>query len=273
MPEYGGRVFKLIAQGKSGDDGNLYRYFMSSRPDANTPIEGGNAFTFEYGFRLHDDPKEISHIYPYVDDRVISVKQSNFDWDGDGFIRVVSVARRGDQVKASGENEWVTSEHPIVKEELNTSLDIRFMKRPDGAVRNNNVVFYVRNQYGELLPFYNGAHRRHPAIQAHHRGPADTTMKHGARLLLLLAAVCQLAQAPRAELPAAAHRGCRGPDRHVRARPGAGRGRALVDRHRGRRRPLRRDPREDVRQSGRAVGELHLQHPSHGGRQHLVRPQ
>ena len=154
MPEYGGRVFKLIAQGKSGDDGNLYRYFMSSRPDANTPIEGGNAFTFEYGFRLHVDPKEISHIYPYVDDRVISVKQSNFDWDGDGFIRVVSVARRGDQVKASGENEWVTSEPPIVKEELNTSLDIRFMKRPDGAVRNNNVVFYVRNQYGELLPFY-----------------------------------------------------------------------------------------------------------------------
>lgn len=154
MPEYGGNVFKVVAQGKSGDDGNLYRYFMSSKPDANEAIEGGNAFTFEYSFRMHDDPKEVSHIYPYIDDRVVSVKQSNFDWDGDGFIRVVSVAKRGDMVKASGDNEWITSDHPITKEEHNTSLDIRFIKRQDVAVKNNNVVFYVRNQYGELLPFF-----------------------------------------------------------------------------------------------------------------------
>ncbi|MCB0759837.1 MAG: hypothetical protein KDC01_15370 [Flavobacteriales bacterium] len=154
MPEYGGRVFKVIAQGKSGDDGNLYRYFMSSKSNANEAIEGGNAFTFEYSFRLHDDPKEVSHIYPYVDDRVISVKQSNFDWDGDGSIRVISVAKKGDPVATSGDDRWVHSVHPIVKEELNTSLDIRFIKRADGAVRNNNVVFYIRNQYGALLPFF-----------------------------------------------------------------------------------------------------------------------
>ena len=154
MPEYSGRVFKAIAQGKSGDDGNLYRYFMSSRPDANEAIEGGNAFTFEYSFRLHDDPKEVSHIYPYVDERVISVKQSNFDWDGDGSVRLVSVAKKGDAVTTSGDDQWVSSVHPIVKQELNTSLDIRFIKRSDGAVRNNNVVFYIRNQYGALLPFF-----------------------------------------------------------------------------------------------------------------------
>jgi len=154
VPEYGGLVFKVIAQGKSGDDGNLYRYFMSARSDANESIEGGNAFTFEYSFRLFDDPKEVSHIYPYVDNRVISVRQSNFDWDGDGTIRVVSVAKRGDDVATSGDNQWGHSDLPIVKEELNTSLDIRFIKRPDGAIKSNNVVFYVRNQYGELLPFF-----------------------------------------------------------------------------------------------------------------------
>ena len=154
MPEYGGRVIKVIAQGKSGDDGNLYRYFMSSKPDANEAIEGGNAFTFEYSFRLHDDPTEVSHIYPYVDDRVISVKQTNFDWDNDGSIRVVSVAKKGDQVLTSGDGVWTSSVLPIVKQELNTSLDIRFIKRTDGAIKNNNVVFYIRNQYGALLPFY-----------------------------------------------------------------------------------------------------------------------
>ena len=154
MPEYGGLVFKVITEGLSGDDGNLYRYFLSARANANEPIEGGNAFTYEYTFRMHDDPNEVSHIYPYIDDKVVSVKQSNFDWDGDGFVRIVSVAKKGDLVKASGENEWVHSEHKITVEEHNTSLDIRFIKRQDVAVKNNNVVFSVRNQYGELLPFY-----------------------------------------------------------------------------------------------------------------------
>ncbi len=127
---------------------------MSSKADANEAIEGGNAFTFEYTFRMHDDPKEVSHIYPYVNDRVVSAKQSNFDWDGDGFIRVVSVAKRGDMVTASGDNTWVNSDHPIMQGGTEHSLDIRFIKRQDVAVKNNNVVFYVRNQYGELLPFF-----------------------------------------------------------------------------------------------------------------------
>ena len=154
MPEYGGLVFKVICQGLSGDDGNLYRYFMSRKATSNDPIDGGQAFTFEYTFRMHDDPNEVSHIFPFIDEQVVSVKQSNFDWDGDGFVRIVSVAKKGDLVKASGENEWVHSEHKITEAEHNTSLDIRFIKRQDVAVKNNNVVFLVRNQYGELLPFH-----------------------------------------------------------------------------------------------------------------------
>lgn len=154
MPEYGGLVFKVICEGIAGDDGNLYRYFLSERANINEPIAGGSAFTYEYTFRMHDDPNEVSHIFPYVDEQVVSVKQSNFDWDGDGFVRIVSVAKKGDLVKASGENEWIHSEHRITPEERNTSLDIRFIKRQDVAVKNNNVVFTVRNQYGELLPFH-----------------------------------------------------------------------------------------------------------------------
>ena len=72
--QYGGYVIKVIAEGKAGDDGNLYRYFMSTSGTQNIPIEGGNAFTYEYSFRLSDNPKDISHIYPFVDDRVISIK-------------------------------------------------------------------------------------------------------------------------------------------------------------------------------------------------------
>ena len=44
----GGYIFKIIAQGISGDDGNLYRYFLSSSPSTNIPVEGGNLFTYKY---------------------------------------------------------------------------------------------------------------------------------------------------------------------------------------------------------------------------------
>jgi hypothetical protein len=147
-------IFKVICDGMAGDDGNLYRYYLSTRVDENRPVEGANAFAYEYSFRMHDSPVEVSHIYPYVDDRTISVKLSNFDWDSDGFIRIVSVARKGQLSKVSAEDNWIDDEFGIHGEEKNTSLDIQFIKRRTPPVKNNNVVVNVRNQYGELLPFY-----------------------------------------------------------------------------------------------------------------------
>jgi hypothetical protein len=154
VQQFDGYVFKVICDGVAGDDGNLYRYFLSTKIDENKAIEGANAFAYEYSFRMWDNPTEVSHIYPYVDDRTISVKLSNFDWDADGFIRIVSVARQGQLMPVSGEDNWVDKEFTTFDEEKNTSLDIQFVKRKTPPVRNNNVVINVRNQYGELLPFY-----------------------------------------------------------------------------------------------------------------------
>jgi len=154
MKEYGGYIIKIVAEGVKGDDGNLYRYFLSHEKDKNKAVEGGNAFTFEYSFRLSNDQSQIAHLYPYVNDRVVSVKFHNFDWDNDGFIKVVSVARKGDFSKLSNENEWVSSTHTIAESEKNTSLDLQFIKKKTELVENNNVVMYITNQYGEFLPFY-----------------------------------------------------------------------------------------------------------------------
>jgi len=154
VPMFDGYVFKVICDGIEGDDGNLYRYFLSTMPDENKAVEGANAFAYEYSFRMWDNPTEVSHIYPFVDDRAISVRLSNFDWDSDGMIRTVSVARQGQLSKTSGENNWVEDEFKIFEAEKNTSLDIQFIKRKSPVVKNNNVVVSVRNQYGELLPFF-----------------------------------------------------------------------------------------------------------------------
>jgi len=154
VKKYGGYIFKMICEGVEGDDGNMYRYFVSTSPSENIRIEGGNAYAYEYSFRMHNDPNEVSHIYPYIDDRTISVEQKNFDWDNDGMIRVVSVARQGLLCKASGDDVWNQNQFKILDEEIGTSLDFQFIKRKNPPVKNNNVVISVKNQYGELLPFH-----------------------------------------------------------------------------------------------------------------------
>ena len=152
--KFGGYIFKVICEGIKGDDGNLYRYYMSTSAEKNIAVEGGNAFTFEYTFRLHKEAYQTSHIYPYIDDKVISVEQRNFDWDGDGYIKVCSVATLGDEVSLSSDNNWSSSVYKIKDKERGKSLDIQFTKNNKQSVNNNNVVFSIRNQYGELLPFY-----------------------------------------------------------------------------------------------------------------------
>lgn len=154
VAKFGGYIIKIITNGIAGNDGNLYRYYLSTKFDQNKSVEGGNAFAFEYSFRMYDNPSEVSHIYPYVDDRTITVKLSNFDWDSDGFIRTVSIARKGQMSPISGDDLWVEDEFKIFEEEKNTSLDIQFIKKKSPPVKNNNVVINVRNQYNELLPFY-----------------------------------------------------------------------------------------------------------------------
>lgn len=155
VEQYDGNVLKMICEGVSGDDGNMYRYYLSTSASDRIPIEGGNAFAYEYSFRMHNTAEQVSHIYPYVDDKTITVKLSNFDWDNDGFIRTVSVARKGQLSQASGEDVWVENEFKIYDEEKNTSLDIQFIKKKSPPiVKNNNVVIYVKNQYGRNLEFF-----------------------------------------------------------------------------------------------------------------------
>ena len=154
IEKFDGRVIKVIAQGESGDDGNLYKFFLSTEPKENREVEGGNIFTYEYAFRLSNNQNNVSQIYPYLDDRTISVKISNFDWDDDGFIRLVSVAKNGKLCPISGENNWVSKEFKITEEERNTSMEVQFIKNRTKLIKNNNVVVTVQNQYGEMLPFY-----------------------------------------------------------------------------------------------------------------------
>lgn len=150
----GAFIFKVICEGISGDDGNMYRYYLSTSGTQNNEIEGANAFAYEYSFRMHNDINEVSHIYPYILEGTLTVQISNFDWDNDGKIIVVSRERQGQQVAVSGEENWARDELKVIEEEIGGSYDLQFYKLKDELVRNNNVVVNIRNQYDETMPFY-----------------------------------------------------------------------------------------------------------------------
>ncbi len=146
-----GYVFKVICEGVRGDDGNLYQYFFSLDANTNIEVEGANAFTYEYSFRLPKDKAIISHIYPFIEDDVVSVTQHNFDFDYDGDIVLYSVAKNRHKMKRSANLRWATSKHIITEEEKNTTIDIQIIKQ---GRTNNDMVFYLRNQYDRAIPFF-----------------------------------------------------------------------------------------------------------------------
>jgi hypothetical protein len=148
-------VFKVICEGIAGDDGNMYNYYLSTSATENIPIEGANAFAYEYSFRMHNDVNETSHIYPYIMEGTITVQISNFDWDNDGNILVVSTERQGQRIAISGEADWVEDQVKVIDAEVGGSYDLQLPKRKTfPPVRNNNVVVNVRNQFNETMPFY-----------------------------------------------------------------------------------------------------------------------
>lgn len=152
---FDGYVFKIIAEGVEGNDGNLYKYYFSTKSNQNIPIEGGNTFTYEYSFRLSENANHISHIYPFVDDKVVSIKIHVFDWDNEGYIRLITNSKKGENCKLSSEGLWVENVFHVVEEEKNSTFDVQLIKPKTNPLPTNNGVLYITNQYNELLPFYN----------------------------------------------------------------------------------------------------------------------
>ena len=149
--ELGGYIFKVVVEGLAGNDGNGYRLSLSTVPKGNIPVPGGNAFTYNYTFRLKYNQKEVAHLYPYIDSKVVSFKQYNFDFDNEGEMKLYSVAKNGHKIAASGDKELVFSQHMIDPKEKGKSMDIQIAKDRD---RVNDMSFYLLNQYDQAIPFF-----------------------------------------------------------------------------------------------------------------------
>jgi hypothetical protein len=149
--ELNAHIFKLVIEGGDGDDGNMYKLFFSLDKNKNIPMEGGNSFAYEICFRLISKTAATSHLYPFIDNKIISVVQNNFDFDGDGTIRLTSIVKKSHEQLTSKDGDWQSSKTLITEAEQNTSLDLQFIKKSN---KGNDISFYMINQYGDAVPFF-----------------------------------------------------------------------------------------------------------------------
>ena len=103
---------------------------------------------------MWNDFKSVAHIYPFVDTGIVFIKQTNFDWDNDGKILVVSRYKQGLKCRFQMKMTGKVSNIPIEPAEVNSSLDFQFHKRQGDLVKNNNVVVTLENQRGDAFKFF-----------------------------------------------------------------------------------------------------------------------
>lgn len=147
---FNGYLLKVVVEGLKGNDGNHYRFFLSEESGRNKSIEGANAFAYKYTFKLHK-AQTLAHIYPFIENSVISITQHNFDFDKDGEILIYTVSKIGLKAAASGDNTWAKSTHEITDAEKNLTMDIQIQKT---SSQENTMTVYITNQYNEAVPFF-----------------------------------------------------------------------------------------------------------------------
>lgn len=144
-------VFKVVIDGLTGNDGNLYKLALSIKSGENVAVEGANAFAFEYSIRLQMQAGAVAHVYPFADNLVAAFKVRNFDFDSDGQIKLYSVVKNGRAINGSGDNEWAMTEQPIKEEEKSKCLDLQIIKKSE---YKNDIVLYITNEYNVPVPFF-----------------------------------------------------------------------------------------------------------------------
>jgi hypothetical protein len=159
----GRSVFKLAVVGESGNDGNLYNVALSTSPDTNVAPPGARIFAFSWTFALTETARP--GLYPYLDTGVTTFTQHNCDADyGDGSITIRTPEQEleVDGGDISGDGYCRTSSFDLdvayTASEIGTCWAVDFTElrfaRPDFAMSDNDVTFWVTKQGDIALPIF-----------------------------------------------------------------------------------------------------------------------
>jgi len=108
----GRRVFKLIIQGDTGNDGNAYNVTLSTNPSSNVAPGGSRVFAYSWTFPLTSGSPQW--VYPYLSG-TSTFEQHNWDMDNAGTISLHTpmreIALPGSSI--SGDGVEASSSHSV----------------------------------------------------------------------------------------------------------------------------------------------------------------
>ncbi len=140
------RYFKVVIEGKEGDDGNAFLITVSSEEHSNTPSDEVEIFTFAPTIRL-PRPGVFSEMRFFVPEDVREIVVHNFDLSS-AKIGVDTAFRSNLKVSSSGQNEWMKGVVLLKEIEVGRMCALRF---EGGREMPNDGTFYVTDKHGNLL--------------------------------------------------------------------------------------------------------------------------
>ena len=140
--------FKLVVQGASGDDGNVYDVFLSSQPKRNVLPKGAAVFDYTPTLRL-PQTGIFAEMRLFVPLQCLSLHIHNFDISG-GKMGLETAFRSNIPVLSSGQDNW--AETPLLLEEKESGR-MCALTFEGGVEIPNDATFFVLDDYGAALPF------------------------------------------------------------------------------------------------------------------------
>jgi hypothetical protein len=179
------RVFKLsviagpeppFGENAFEADTNLYNVMVTSDGASTSPVPESRIFAYAWTFLIPETEwAEPPRVFPWVDVRVTTVVQHNFDYDNDAFgpgtagiaLRTPHRTLMGEDSEVSGNGVERNSGYDRIPGEQNTTWGIRCWAEPTGSVppdsiTDNVVTFWVTDQTGRQLVTFARSTNRPP---------------------------------------------------------------------------------------------------------------
>jgi hypothetical protein len=140
------------------------------------PVPGSRIFAYSWTFVIPEaDWTNPPRVFPWVDVRVSTLSQHNFDYDNDAYgpgaaglaMQTPHRTLTGDDSEVSGDGFEVSSAYDRIPGEQNTTWGIRCWAEPTGSgalgsITGNVVTFWLTDQSGRRLVTFARSTNRPP---------------------------------------------------------------------------------------------------------------
>ncbi|HUT21557.1 MAG TPA: invasin domain 3-containing protein [Anaerolineae bacterium] len=161
-------------------DTNLYNVIVTLGDSVTTPVPGSRVFAYSWTFLIPEaEWATPPHVFPWVDVRVNTVVQHNFDYDNDTFgpgaaglaLQTPHRTLSGEDGDVSGDGDERSSGYDRIPGEQNTTWGVRCWSEPTGSgpltsITDNVVTFWATDQTGRRLVTFARSTNR-PPKEAH----------------------------------------------------------------------------------------------------------